>query len=225
MSYLLNQKAHSTYDVMNSKTSSIVWNRNLAYAVGLIVTDGCLYPDGRHIAFISNDSDLIETFKDCLKITNKVSLRKSGFTGKLTSFRVQFGNVRLYRWLVGIGLMPNKSKQLNELEVPDSVFFDFLRGHLDGDGSIKRYQDSVYPNSTRLYINFLSASHTHLEWLRNRITQLTNITGTIRPVPGAYSLIFPKKDSIALINRMYYHPDVPCLQRKFCIAREFITSW
>jgi hypothetical protein len=41
--------------------ASIEWSPRLAYAVGLIATDGCLYGDGRHIAFISKDEDLMRT--------------------------------------------------------------------------------------------------------------------------------------------------------------------
>lgn len=49
------------------------WNVNLAYAVGLIASDGCLSKDGRHIDLTSTDIDQIQTFARILKLSNKIS--------------------------------------------------------------------------------------------------------------------------------------------------------
>ena len=53
------------------------WSADLAYALGLIVTDGCLYNDRRHINFVSTDLQLIKLFKKLLKLENKVGIKKS----------------------------------------------------------------------------------------------------------------------------------------------------
>ena len=208
---------------MHSAERDIVWTSNLAYVVGLITTDGNLSPDGRHIDFTSNDRDLIDTLKKCLGLKNKIGRKQSGYTKKLSCLRIQFGNVALYRWLLEIGLMPNKSKRMWAITVPDKFFFDFLRGHLDGDGSIRKYQDPVYPKSTRLYVNFLSASRLHILWIKDKIKELLDVSGFIRTVPRAYSVTFNKYDSIKLLNEMYPSRDVPCLRRKFVIAEKFLT--
>lgn len=55
----------------------MLWSANLAYAVGLITTDGCLYNDGRHLAFVSKDLTQIRTFKRILKLNNKIALKKA----------------------------------------------------------------------------------------------------------------------------------------------------
>ena len=44
------------------KKISTNWSAELAYAVGLIATDGCLSKDKRHIDFTSKDKELIKTF-------------------------------------------------------------------------------------------------------------------------------------------------------------------
>ena len=118
--------------------------------------------------------------------------------------------------------MPNKSKRLQSLKIPDEFFFDFLRGHLDGDGSIKKYYDPVYKNSKRLYVEFLSASLPHIVWLRKRIKKSLNIKGFLRNNIRAHTLTYAKKDSILLLNRIYYNNNLPQLNRKFVIAKEFI---
>jgi len=206
---------------MHPKIKKINWSSDFAYAVGLITTDGNLSPDGRHFDFTSNDIELIKTFKYCLNIKNKIARKKSTYTNKYSSFGVQFGNVTLYKFLLGIGLMPNKSKRLESLKIPDEFFFDFLRGHLDGDGSIKKYYDPVYKNSKRLYVDFLSASLPHITWIRKRISELLSINGFVRK-GRAYTLTFSKRESILLLNRIYYNNNLPQLNRKFAIAKEFI---
>ena len=108
---------------MRPRQNEIVWTPELAYSIGLITTDGSLSSDGRHIDFTSNDKELIETLKTCLDLKNKISRKRSGYTGQLRAFRVQFGNVTLYKLLVDIGLMPNKSKRLKDLKIQDEFFF------------------------------------------------------------------------------------------------------
>lgn len=207
---------------MLPKTKKINWSSDLAYAVGLITTDGNLSPDRRHFDFTSNDIQLIQTFKNCLNITNKISRKKSTYTKRYSSFRIQFGNVTLYKFLLGVGLMPNKSRKIGSLKIPDEFFFDFLRGHLDGDGSIKKYYDPVYKNSKRLYVDFLSASLPHIVWIRKRIKKSLNINGFLRNRIKAHTLTYGKRESILLLNHIYYTNDLPQLNRKFAIAKEFI---
>ena len=110
----------------------IEWSPNLAYAVGLIATDGNLSGDGRHLTVTSKDRDLLETFRACLNIRAAITPNTSAYgSGAL---RVQWGDRHFYNWLVGIGLTPAKSLTLRPLAIPDVVFADFVRGCIDGDG-------------------------------------------------------------------------------------------
>ena len=51
------------------------WTPQFAYAVGLIATDGCLVGDGKTVAFVSKDRDLVQTFKACILSPNPPFLR------------------------------------------------------------------------------------------------------------------------------------------------------
>lgn len=207
---------------MRPVQKEINWSSEITYVVGLITTDGNLSSDGRHFDFTSNDIQLIETFKKCLSLKNKISRKWSTFNKAKTSLHIQFGNITLYKWMLKIGLMPNKSKRIGSLNIPDEYFFDFLRGHLDGDGTIRKYFDPVYKNSLRLYISFMSASIRHLEWLNNSIKRLTGMSGFYRKSNSAFTLTFSKHNSIKLTNLLYYKGDLPRLERKFIIAKEFV---
>jgi len=197
------------------------WTAELAYVVGLLTTDGNLSPDGRHFDFTSKDYEQVALLKQLLNLDNRICQKPNG-RGDL-AYRIQFGSVALYRWLLEIGLMPNKSKVLGSLAVPDSYFFDFLRGHLDGDGTISIYNDPQYPNSRRLYTRFLSASLPHLQWLQSTLDRLLGISGAIDQKTRVWSLTLAKHDSLRLLLHLYYHPDLPCLQRKKAQLAEFLN--
>lgn len=192
---------------------NMTWNNNVAYAVGLITTDGSLSSDGRHIAFVSKDVGLIKTFKQCLCLNNKIRPKTSGYSNKMY-YRIQFGNVNLYNWLLKIGLMPNKTKVIGELKAPEKYFFDFLRGHLDGDGCIRSFSDPIYPKSKRLYTVFYSASLKHLKWIQKYLNKCIGIKGWIERGNRVGRLTYAKQESKILLPLIYYNKKLPCLKRK-----------
>lgn len=190
------------------------WTANLAYAVGLITADGCLSSDGRHIDLTSKDLLQIQTFAKILQLTNKIGLKSSGSSTK-KYYRIEFGNVELYRFLLKIGLTPHKSKTLVRLEIPDRYFIDFLRGEFDGDGCTYSYYDSRWKNSFMLYTAFASGSKIFLEWIQNKINELYGINGKITIHRNSYyQLRYAKNNSVLLLKQIYYQSNIPCLERK-----------
>lgn len=222
-----------------TRTEPVLWSPDLAYVVGLITTDGNLSSDGRHITLRSNDRPLLDT---CRKILQKPTVtiaetHSSGFTTN-TCHRVQIGDIALYEWLRAIGLTPNKSKTIGPLSIPDEYFRDFLRGHLDGDGSVYTYRDD-YPAKrlgnvkyvyTRLYLRFLSASELHIRWINDTIIRLTDLHGRMyRRAPRVlgrspqWEVRYAKRETLALLAWMYYKPNLPALERKRRIIYNFLS--
>src|SRR3989344_1379537 len=192
----------------------MLWNENLAYAVGLIATDGNLSKDGRHIDLTSKDIEQIENFLKAIKASHKISLKSSGFSQKMY-YRTQFSDVKFYRFLLSIGLFPAKSKTIGKLKIPEKFFADFLRGCLDGDGYTYSYFDPRWKSSFQLYTGFVSASKTHLDWLNLTIVKLYGIKGTIRFHTRAFTLEYAKKNSLILLKQIYYKKDILYLERKY----------
>lgn len=202
------------------------WTPRLAYAVGLIATDGCLYGDGRHIAFISKDEELMRTL---LGLVDRAHIRyrrmESEYGG--WAYRGQFSHARLYRWLLTVGLMPRKSLVLAGIDVPDQSLTSVVRGLLDGDGTVytllhvptrKTYQNYRYE---RLWTFFHSASLRHLEWLQMRLGRALGVSGYIEKVKREdrenpmYRLKYGNRDSRILLPAMYADLNVPRLERKW----------
>ena len=202
----------------------ITWTPNLAYAIGLITTDGCLSKDGRHIDFTSKDEDLVEVFKSCLGLTNKTGRKTRGGSKEKKYFRVQFGDIQFYKFLLQIGLTPAKSKTLGILKIEKEYFPDFLRGCIDGDGSIQiaRHPESQH---VQLRIRLVSASLPFLNWFHGEILRNFKIkTGWISLREGCYTLSYAKADSILLLNVMYYNNVQSFLNRKYVIAKPFLSG-
>ncbi|MBI2409959.1 LAGLIDADG family homing endonuclease [Candidatus Kaiserbacteria bacterium] len=192
----------------------IEWSSTFAYAVGLIVSDGCLSKDGRHIDFTSKDRSQVALFKKCLGLHSKISPKYSG-AGNV-AYHTQFGDVLFYRYLLGLGLSPAKSKTISRLSIPDEFFFDFLRGYFDGDGCTYSFYDSIFKNSFRFYISFISASRPYLVWLQKEILEKAGVHGYLNPSGNRlyFQLKYSKREALKLCPLLYYRDGLPCLRRK-----------
>jgi hypothetical protein len=214
------------------------WSSDLAYAIGLLTTDGNLSKDGRHITFRSSDIELLKNFKRCLALKTNIAKTKNDSWAQKPCYRIQFSDKRLFLRLIKIGLFPNKTYKIGKLKIPHQYFKDFLRGHLDGDGCITVYQDkwNTFKKSkyiyTRLTTRFYSASKTHIKWIRETIIKLLDIKGHLCEEKAKRSyqntsmwvLKFGKKESLKLLRWIYYEPNILCLKRKKLKFKNFILA-
>jgi len=214
------------------------WSTDIAYGIGLITTDGSLSKDKRHITLTSTEKQQLRTFRKCLNLKNRICLSPPGDYSKNICYRVTFSNVKFYNWLLEIGLMANKTFRLAYIKIPDQYFPDFLRGHIDGDGSIIYYIDkhNIYKNNRyvyhRLYISIRSASLQHIYWIRQNIKRILNINGSLSGWKNrkrsnqklGWTLRFCKRESLILLKYLYYKPGLPCLLRKKKVAENFLKN-
>ncbi len=191
------------------------WSSEFAYAIGLIATDGSLSKDGRHIDLTSKDVEQLVNFKKCLNLKVKIGKKYSGMGNK--AYRVQFGNVVLYQFLLEIGLTPAKTKTLEEVHIPDEYFTDFLRGHFDGDGTFYSYWDKRWKNSYMFYTVFVSASKKHIVWLQKETERIVGVKGHMTYSGMVYQLKYAKRESVIILKRMY-----PKNENKIYLKRKYL---
>jgi hypothetical protein len=214
------------------------WTPKLAYAVGLIATDGNLSRDGRHITLTSADKQQLENFRDCLDTKARLTPNPPGSFSKKKCYRIQLGNKALYQKLQIIGLFPNKTSSLKSLRIPRALFRDFLRGVIDGDGSIILYKDrhNIYKGThytyVRTYVTIVSASLHFLAWIQASAEETLCVRGSIhRQAPRAgrtkpiWKLRFAKQASMQIIPWIYYNDDIPCLTRKKVLAERALQTF
>lgn len=201
----------------------IKWSANFAYAIGLIVSDGCLSGDGRHIIFVSKDLEQIDNFVKCLSLSDlKISKSFSGFKNSIT-YRIQITDVMFYEFLKTIGLMHAKSLIIKKVDVPDLFFFDFLRGLFDGDGCSYSYWDPRWKSSFMFYISFASGSYDFLLWVQSTIFKSSNLKGYIsihKAKNGRnafYQLKYAKYEAIRLVKFIY-----PSNKRVMKLGRKYL---
>jgi len=195
----------------------IKWSPKFAYAIGLLVTDGNLSKNRRHMNFTSKDKQLAELFLMCLNLKNKIGMKSSGTVKEKKYCFIQFGDVQFYKFLESIGLTPNKSKTLGIINVPDKYFFDFLRGHFDGDGTFYSYWDPRWRSSFMFYTEFVSSSQKHILWLQQEIFKRLKILGHLTKSgnQACYQLKYAKADSFKLLPKIYCRGNKLCLSRKY----------
>ena len=113
--------------------------------------------------------------------------------------------------------MPNKTKILGKVAIPDKYFIDFVRGVFDGDGCSYSYYDSVFKNSFRFYISFASASPRFLSWLQAGLFATLGIKGCIDDSKDSscLQLKYSKREAIKLSHGICYRDGLPQLQRKY----------
>lgn len=214
-----------------SAPASTEWTPTLAYAVGLLATDGC-QTDGRHLAFPSADRELVEILLRCLGKTNKIAEVRTRTGG--TVYRTQIGDVALCRWLLAVGVTPRKSLTLGPLNVPDEYLLECARGLMDGDGGITNFTHAAtkktYPNYQyeRIVVGFNSASRSHLEWLRAKLEPHINAPGWLGVKPAReerhefLTLRYGKRDGLRLLPLLYRDESVPRLDRKYRSWRSYL---
>jgi hypothetical protein len=214
------------------RTAPLVWDANLAYALGLAATDGCLARDGRHISIGSEDREQVEAFLRCVGRPNAhISKERDR-----EYFRAQLGDVELFQFFADAGLTPRKSLTLGPLSFPSEHFWDVVRGLIDGDGSVKNFVHHPlkrrYPRLTyeRLEVIFHSASGAHMEWLmselRSRAIRGALIVDNRLPPKRTsknpmYRLKLGKYAAIAVLSAIYANPNAPRLSRKWATWNGF----
>ena len=195
------------------------------YLVGLITSDGNLSPDGRHIDITSNNSEFLQKIVEATGINNKVCI-KYGNNRSQKYFHIQIANKNFYDFLLKIGLTQNKSLTVGEIKVPNIFFTDFLRGLIDGDGSIRRW---IHPTNFREQwsLRIYSGSNKFIEWLDGKIQEYFKVYGKIHQgnkAGSVYVLKFGKMAAREVLKRCYYKNNFS-LERKNKLAKECVHSY
>lgn len=213
------------------RLGAIRWSRELAYATGLVATDGYL-SEPSFVGFGSRDRELVETFLRCvgrpIRYTTTPAGRESHLGERLITSKYDYysalaSDPALFAFFKAAGLHPRKSRDLGALDVPPDLLSDAVRGLLDGDGSImtaliKGRRAGKEHTYQRLRVAYYSSSAAHIEWLRAVLASWSipsAITVDARPEPPSFRLVVADRPAIALLTALYEDSRAPRLTRKW----------
>lgn len=129
---------HGKYFI-DSKIFNKIDTEEKAYWLGFLYADGCITEDKRgnfgvELTLKESDYNHLVKFKEFLSSEHKIYYRAN-----VKAYRIIFKDKEISNDLINLGCIPRKSLILKfptKEQVSDKFLKDFVRGYVDGDGSI-----------------------------------------------------------------------------------------
>ncbi|KKT82754.1 MAG: hypothetical protein UW79_C0001G0010 [Candidatus Yanofskybacteria bacterium GW2011_GWA2_44_9] len=208
------------------------WSPEMTYVLGFFAADGNMIKNkrGAHfIAFYSTDRDILEKIKFCLGSDHKIYIRKKNLQNKnwKKAYQIQIGSKEIFKDLLRLGFMPNKSLILKMPKIPRALAPHFLRGYFDGDGhvSASEYQKKDRKHKSKIIITGLtSGSKKFLKGLWGVLKKYAVVKGGTLFYAQGHRLCFSSNDSFGLYNFMYKDAGKLYLSRKKVIFEHYFKN-
>lgn len=173
-------------------------DNQVQYWLGYLASDGSIFEDRVLLSQKLEDKDVIEKFNKFLNINKELTIKYHKKFGKKYPYvNTSFRNKEITNFLIDLGITYNKSFTL-KMNMP--ITFDFLRGVIDGDGSI-----SVKNGNTKNRIRIFTVS----EQFHNQIINFLNDNNidckSYKSKKGILDIHIHKKEALLkLIDNLYY---------------------
>ena len=193
------------------------WSPKMSYVLGFIAADGNICHSGNahtlHIA--CDDKDVIEKIKEALDYSGPIHQKIRTLNSK-TSYNLRICDKVIFDDLNKLGITERKSLTLSPI-VNKRFVTDFLRGYLDGDGTVY-LRNTKYPS--KLGVVFYTASkymakfiHSNLQILLKNTKSSTIQSRLTKYKNPYYSISLGHKASCELYSKLYKNTDL-CMSRK-----------
>jgi len=184
---------------------------NKAYFLGFITADGCIAKDGNrvHITINSKDDYILDILKKELSSSNivrkyKVLDKRKNIYHDSSVF--QFSNKKIKEDLEKHGVDCNKSFSfIFPLGLPLNLLNHFLRGLLDGDGSISSSRNELFLLSTKEFLEIIN------NYLFNNLAKIS----VIQKKKNVYKLNISNKNTCIEFLKYIYTDALIFLERKY----------
>jgi endogenous inhibitor of DNA gyrase (YacG/DUF329 family) len=138
----------------------------MAYILGFFMADGRL--ERNSVYFVvgkREDRQILEKINNAMESNYPIKQRKDG------SFRLRIHNPIIIRDLRKLGINFGKMKNVSLPKIPSSLFRDFVRGFLDGDGWIGSNRRKM-----EISVGFSSGNYKFLKVLIEKLNATLNLT-------------------------------------------------
>ena len=172
------QKAHNKNSCLVNHSYFKKFNNNMFYVLGLWFADGMVhkYKDNCKMLSLSlnlNDIALVEQIRSEIELSKKIYICMDKRYKNKGQAKIDIYSEEMYDDLVSFGCVENKSLIVKFPKIPNEFKKDFIRGYMDGDGSV--FTDKF----NRFYLSFTSGSRKFLagvvKAIKNELGLVSNI--------------------------------------------------
>lgn len=192
-----------------------IWSDELAWILGLIWTDGCL--NKTVVSICSKDLEMLELVNFLTSNTRPIHKRKTQNAYDWIS-----ANKNITNRLRDLGLTEAKTFSTNIPPIPIEFMPGFIRGCLDGDGSIQLSKTKGILNGrifSTICGNSLMYEGIKQYYNYSKIEYKIYFSGKNK---NFWNIKIQKQESVfRFFNLIYHKKNVPCLKRK----RDIFYKW
>ncbi|MFL5657302.1 MAG: LAGLIDADG family homing endonuclease [Ktedonobacteraceae bacterium] len=184
------------------------WSDDLAWLLGLIWSDGCLKGDS--VEIVSKDRDLIEAIVTLIGQEEGVKKRKDA-----EAWYVCFTSQEVADWLRSLGLTVAKSFSATFPALPPAYEAAFVRGLIDGDGSVDLSSRRPGQQVADLRVRLVGASPAMRDGFSRWLAQYGIPYTASHSHDRVWQVTVTKQESLRVLYRLLYPtPEVSALARK-----------
>lgn len=199
----------------------------MSYVLGLFKTDGNLYEQTRNRGRISfevsiRDEDIVDKLIDLFdgKAKKSTRVRKNYFKKDevFESVTLRIYDLNIRNEFKNNGMLSGKKSYLLEANKKDSIIKkDYVRGLIDGDGSIG-FTKNLFP-----FVSFVTASESLAKYFLNYLKEITgkDKSTSRNKRDNVFNIMVTKEDAVNLVKNIYYDSCLS-IDRKNNIAKEII---
>lgn len=165
------------------------WNEALAYLLGFAYADGTVIPTRDTLILYQKDRAILDLLGEVTPVRSFVCVRGC--------WRARYTDVGLVARLDELGLVPNKTYVPQWPVVPDEMLPHYVRGYLDGDGSVSQ-------SEKRIVISFVCHVRSYLVWLSEIMSSWDIKCGSVIQDGGNFRLrISSHRGAFSLYKKIY----------------------
>lgn len=141
------------------------------YLLGAYITDGCVSKNGCSLTteLKSKDKDWLSSIRNVISPQSPIQKTKNS-----NCYRLRVASKEMATWLINHECTPNKSLKVKMPQVPIKYLPDFVRGCIDGDGSLGVYKGLAKSNNkiyTSAVCYIVSASKSFIYEMQKQLKQ------------------------------------------------------
>lgn len=187
-----------------------------AYFLGLLFADGAIAVAEKRNSSITlelteNDIDILNIFKQELNSNASLSYNKRK-ERTLGTYGLSIRSKQLADDLKKYNIIPNKTYLVEEIIIPNNYKIDYLRGYIDGDGSL-------YYSGNSWHLSITGHSKNIIQQIQQELNSLINKqnSNTITYYKNVYKTTWNGQEAIYLMQILYENSKIS-LTRKHAKA-------